>query len=144
VRELLNQIPDTLRRIKPCVLMSPLSVAQYLDPAQPPFDIVSLDEASQIPVCDANGALARGRQTIVAGDPRQLPPTSFFQKVDLDVEDDTDPEADQPGQPLPPDQESILDECLAARIPEQHLDWHYRSRRESLIAFSNQHYYDNR
>lgn len=138
VRGLLASIPHVLPRIKPCVLMSPLSVAQYLDAAHPPFDIVIFDEASQIPVCDAIGALARGVQTVVAGDPRQLPPTSFFQKVDVDEGDEDDPAA------APPDQESILDQCLSAQVPEHHLAWHYRSQRETLIAFSNQNYYENR
>ncbi|MCX6938307.1 MAG: DUF3320 domain-containing protein [Verrucomicrobia bacterium] len=141
VRALLASIPNLLPKLKPCVLMSPLSVAQYLDVAHPPFDVVIFDEASQIPVCDAIGALARCKQTIVAGDPKQLPPTSFFQKVDTG---DYAEEEDETGQPIPRDQESILDECLSAQIPEHHLAWHYRSRREALIAFSNLHYYENR
>lgn len=135
VRRLIEKIPHLLPRLKPCFLMSPLSVAQYLDTSLALFDVVVFDEASQIPVWDAIGALARGRQAVIAGDPKQLPPTSFFSKSD-DPEDLEDAEVE--------DLESILDECLAARLPELKLDWHYRSRHESLIAFSNHHYYDGR
>ena len=80
VRKLFGTIPNLLPRLKPCLLMSPLSVAQYLDPGYPPFDLIVFDEASQIPVWDAVGAMARGTQAVVVGDPKQLPPTSFFQR----------------------------------------------------------------
>jgi len=116
--------------------MSPISVAQYLDPAHPPFDIVVFDEASQIPVWDAVGAIARGRQAVIVGDPKQLPPTNFFQRTD---ESDEAPEED-----TVEDMESILDDCISARVPPLSLNWHYRSRHESLITFSNYHYYGNR
>lgn len=96
-----------------------------------PFDVVLFDEASRIPVWDAVGAIARGRQVIVVGDPQQLPPTSVGERGVDDVEDGTDVA----------DRESILDECLASNIPYRRLDWHYRSRHESLIAFSNHAYY---
>ncbi len=135
VRKLISDVPSILPLLKPCLLMSPLSVAQYLDAGHPPFDLVIFDEASQIPVCDAVGAIARGRQTIIAGDPKQLPPTSFFQKGAVDEE--------QLPEDLVADAESILDECRASKISEHRLRWHYRSRHESLIAFSNHHYYDN-
>lgn len=92
------------------------------------------DEASQIPVWDAIGAIARGRQVIVVGDPKQLPPTAFFDRSSDGYDDATDLE----------DLESILDECLGANIPHKRLAWHYRSRHESLIAFSNQRYYEGR
>lgn len=131
VRELMRQIPDVLVGLKPCLLMSPLSVAQYLD-TQAKFDVVIFDEASQIPVWDAIGALARGKQSIVVGDNKQMPPTSFFGKGDSDEEIDEE---------ITEDLESILDECLAAQLPELALNWHYRSRYESLIQFSNQKYY---
>lgn len=131
VRELMRQIPDVLKGLKPCLLMSPLSVAQYLDTTAT-FDVVIFDEASQIPVWDAIGALARGAQSIVVGDNKQMPPTSFFGKGESDEE--LDLEATE-------DLESILDECLAAQLPELALNWHYRSRYESLIQFSNQKYY---
>ena len=131
VRELMRQIPDVLVGLKPCLLMSPLSVAQYLD-TEAKFDVVIFDEASQIPVWDAIGALARGKQSIVVGDNKQMPPTSFFGKGDSDEEVDEE---------ITEDLESILDECLAAQLPELALNWHYRSRYESLIQFSNQKYY---
>ncbi|MFA6717052.1 MAG: DUF3320 domain-containing protein [Victivallaceae bacterium] len=135
VRLLLEAIPTILPSLKPCLLMSPLSVAQYLPPDQSNFDIVIFDEASQIPVWDAIGAIARGKQLIVVGDPRQLPPTNFFQRQNDDGESEENEIEDL---------ESILDECIASGIDESHLRWHYRSRHESLIAFSNYHYYDNR
>jgi very-short-patch-repair endonuclease len=136
VRKLFQQIPNLLPRLAPCLLMSPLSVAQYLDPSYPRFDLVVFDEASQIPVWDAVGAIARGKQAVVVGDPKQLPPTTFFQRGD-DPDEDTESETVE-------DLESILDECIGARIPWLPLNWHYRSRHESLIAFSNYHYYNNR
>ncbi len=135
IRRLFQQIPNLLPRLKPCLLMSPISVAQYLDPAYPPFDLIVFDEASQMPVWDAVGAIARGTEVIVVGDAMQLPPTSFFARTDDDA--DVDDSTVQ-------DLESILDDCLAAQLPERHLEWHYRSRHESLIAFSNCQYYDNR
>lgn len=138
IRKLFAQIPTTLRRLKPCVLMSPLSVAQYLDASLPGFDVVVFDEASQIPAWDAVGAIARGKQLIVVGDSKQLPPTSFFDRA---ADSDEDAELDDEDVL---DTESILDELVAARVHELLLKWHYRSKHESLIAFSNWHYYENR
>jgi len=135
IRKLLAEIPALAGRLKPCFLMSPMSVATYLDPRAAGFDIVVFDEASQIPTHDAIGVLARGKSAIVVGDSKQLPPTSFFQAGgDDDAPDDNDFV----------ELESILDECVAGGLPERRLDWHYRSRHESLIAFSNFHYYRNR
>ena len=136
VRQLLAEIPNLVADLKPCFLMSPLSVAQYLPADAAPFDLVVFDEASQIPVWDAIGVIARGRQLVVVGDPKQMPPTNFFQKgeSDADVEDEEVVE----------DMESILDECLAAGVHSAYLSWHYRSRHESLIAFSNHYYYEDR
>jgi very-short-patch-repair endonuclease len=135
-RRLIESLPTLLPALKPCFLMSPLSVAQYLDPSLPPFDLVVFDEASQIPVWDAVGAVARGREVVVVGDSMQLPPTAFFSRID---------EEDEPAaEPLEDDMESILKECNAAGIPSMTLRWHYRSRHETLIAFSNRHYYDSR
>ena len=136
VRTLLARIPNLLPRLKPCLLMSPLSVSQYLEAGKQPFDVVIFDEASQIPVWDAVGAIARGKQVIIAGDPKQLPPTNFFMKAQ---EDDDISEEDVKVEDL----ESILDECLGAGLPKMPLNWHYRSRHESLIAFSNFQYYEN-
>lgn len=132
-RRLIESLPTLLPRLKPCFLMSPLSVAQYLDASVPPFDLVVFDEASQIPVWDAVGAIARGTAVVVVGDSKQLPPTAFFDHLD-------DPD-DEPDEQTPMDLESILKECNAAGVPSMRLGWHYRSRHESLIAFSNHHYY---
>lgn len=134
VRQLVQEAPDALTALKPCLMMSPLSVAQYLPADHSPFDVVIFDEASQITVWDAVGALARGKQVIVAGDPKQMPPSNFFARSDDDPDGDVDVEGDL---------ESILDEMLGASIPQRTLNLHYRSRRESLIAFSNSRYYDN-
>lgn len=133
VRVLLERMGPLLPRMKPCLLMSPLSVAQYLD-AGTRFDVVIFDEASQIAVWDAVGVMARGRQVIVVGDPKQLPPTQFFSGQGGGDEGDLLADTE--------DLESILDECLGAGVPALSLRWHYRSRHERLIAFSNQHYYE--
>lgn len=132
IRQLLAEAKGVVARLKPCFLMSPLSVAQYL-PAEASFDLVVFDEASQIPVWDAIGVIARAKQCVVVGDPKQMPPTNFFQKGEAD-------NGEEEGEDL----ESILDECLAAGLHSAYLSWHYRSRHESLIAFSNAHYYDGR
>ena len=134
VRKLLEEAPEVMTSLAPCFMMSPLSVAQYLSPNQALFDVVIFDEASQITVWDAVGSIARGRQVIVTGDPKQMPPTNFFARSDNDPDGDIDAEGDL---------ESILDEMLGAGIPTQTLNLHYRSRKESLIAFSNARYYDN-
>ncbi len=136
VRALIKKIPNLLPHLKPCWLMSPTSVTQYIDASYPPFDLVVFDEASQMPVWDAVGAIARGTSLVVVGDPKQLPPTNFFNRTDSDELTDADED-------LVEDMESILDECIAAQLPEQYLRWHYRSRHESLIAFSNKQYYGN-
>ncbi|MFH0967379.1 MAG: DUF3320 domain-containing protein, partial [Methanobacteriota archaeon] len=132
IRMFLQKIPTVLPKMKPCMLMSPISVAQYLDPSLKQFDLVIFDEASQIPVWDAIGVIARGIQTIIVGDPKQLPPTNGFARVD-DEETETGLV----------ELESVLDDCIAAGVPRLHLTWHYRSRHESLIAFSNYHFYQN-
>lgn len=132
IRRLLDSMPHILPLLKPCLMMSPISVAQYLAAESEPFDLVIFDEASQIPVCDAICALGRARSAVIVGDPKQMPPTGFFNAADSDADD---PERDR---------ESILDECLACNIPEKQITWHYRSKSESLIAFSNQHYYDGK
>ncbi len=132
-KELLKEIPNLFARLAPCVLMSPVTVAQYLQPDPDLFDLVIFDEASQLPTSEAVGALARARSAVIVGDPKQLPPTSFFSSGYVDEENlDTE------------DLESILDDCLALSIPEKHLNWHYRSKHESLIAFSNVMYYGNK
>lgn len=132
VRQLAMEMGDAMAKLAPCMLMSPLSIAQYLPADHALFDLVIFDEASQIAPWDAIGSIARGRQVVVAGDPRQMPPTSFFNRGAVAGDDDTEE-----------DLESILDECLGAGVPSHRLSWHYRSRHESLIAFSNCSYYDN-
>ena len=113
--------------------MSPMSVAQFLDLNQPPFDLVIFDEASQMPTSEAVGAIARGKSLVVVGDPKQMPPTSFFQ---MQQTDESQAEND--------DMESILDDCITLSMASRYLSWHYRSRHESLIAFSNNQYYDGK
>ncbi|MBK9989829.1 MAG: hypothetical protein IPP19_03585 [Verrucomicrobia bacterium] len=136
VRKLLAGIPKLLPRLKPCVLMSPLSVAQYLEASHESFDVVIFDEASQIPVWDAVGAIARGKQLIMVGDPKQLPPTNFFSSAGDEDEDDLTPDANK-------DLESVLDELMSNQVRHKRLQWHYRSRHEGLITFSNRQYYEN-
>ena len=136
LRNLITAMPNALTQLTPCVLMSPLSISQYLPVNQKVFDVVIFDEASQITVWDAIGSIARAKQTIVAGDPKQLPPTSFFGRTDDGLDDDgLDNDVDEG------DLESILDEMLGAGVPRRHLAWHYRSENESLITFSNHKYY---
>jgi len=133
LRALFREIPTLLPRLAPCLLMSPQSVAQYLDPALPKFDVVVFDEASQLPTAEAIGALARGRSAVIVGDSRQLPPTRFFDRA---IASDDEPELVE--------LESVLDDAAAARFPELRLGWHYRSKHEDLIAFANRRYYDER
>lgn len=133
IRELFERIPHILQELCPCMLMSPNSVAQYLAQDNELFDVVIFDEASQLPTCKAIGALARAKAAVIVGDPKQMPPTSFFDGAGPEVEDITIDDLD-----------SILDDALALGIPSQHLQWHYRSTHESLIAFSNNHFYDNK
>jgi hypothetical protein len=138
VRRLFEEIPDLLLQLKPCMLMSPLSVSQFLDPARVKFDLVVFDEASQIRPEDAIGAVMRAKQAVVTGDDKQLPPTSFFQQF-LDIDEDEDENEESPAA-----FESVLDACLGAGLRPHLLRWHYRSRREGLIAYSNREFYDNR
>ncbi len=133
LRSLFAEIPEMLKVCAPCMLMSPFTVSQYLQPVADMFDIVVFDEASQMPTCEAVPSLSRAKCAIVVGDPKQMPPTSFFMSVG---NDDEDPETE--------DLESVLDDCLALGMPEKHLTWHYRSKHESLIAFSNINYYSSK
>ncbi|MBT8461858.1 MAG: DUF2510 domain-containing protein, partial [Gemmatimonadetes bacterium] len=136
LRQLLNAAPDVLSAVRPCWVMSPLVVAQLLPP-EPLFDVVVFDEASQIRPEEAVSSILRGRQTVVAGDPRQLPPSNFFVAGDDDEEDGSEAEDEA----LVSGFESILD-VLGALLREFRLDWHYRSEDERLIAFSNYNIYD--
>lgn len=139
IRRLFHAIPNLLLTLKPCLMMSPLSVSLFLEAETYKFDIVIFDEASQVCTENAIGAISRGKQVVIAGDSKQLPPTNFFQAAisesdfdDFDSEDDFD-DYDA--------YESILDE--ANMLPERTLRWHYRSRHEGLIAFSNTKIYKN-
>ena len=137
IRELTERFTSAIKTVTPCWMMSPLSVSQYLPFDKNCFDVVIFDEASQITTWDAIGTLARGKQIIVSGDPKQMPPSSLFQR-----QYDTEDEGENDEENLD-DLESILDEMEAARIPKQCLNFHYRSKKEDLIAFSNNRYYDN-
>jgi len=133
IRRLFDQIPTLLSRMCPCMLMSPISVAQYIAPDAEKFDLIIFDEASQMPTYEAIGAIARGANIVIVGDPKQMPPTNFFSVNNVD-EENIEME----------DLESILDDCLALSMPSKYLLWHYRSKHESLIAFSNSEYYNNK
>jgi very-short-patch-repair endonuclease len=128
VRQLISEMRDVLFDLTPCLMMSPLSVAQFLPADLRSFDLVVFDEASQITTWDAVGAVARGRNVIIVGDPKQMPPSNHFGRAT----DGSDA-----------DLESILDQALAAALPHLRLTGHYRSRHETLIAFSNAQYYEN-
>lgn len=133
VRDLIGEFGDLITSLTPCVLVSPDSVARFFPADRQDFDLVVFDEASQITVAAAVGAMGRGRSVVVCGDSKQMPPTSFAElSRDDDGEDDL------------VDEESILGECVAAHVPRFWLSWHYRSRVESLIAFSNTAYYQGR
>lgn len=137
VRSLLDRFGPLISELVPCMLMSPESVARFFNAKSNLFDIVVFDEASQIRVADAIGAMGRGRSVVVVGDSKQMPPTSFAEvSVSQDDTDRSDAIAVQ-------DEESILSECVTAQVPSRALTWHYRSQDESLISFSNEHYYGN-
>ena len=141
IRQLLERAGPVIQQIKPIILMSPLSVAQFLKPGSISFDLLVVDEASQIEPVDALGAVARCRQMVVVGDERQLPPTRFFAKL-TGNDDDRDEDDEITFQAK--DAESILDLCLAKGLPHRMLNWHYRSKHQSLIAVSNKQFYDNK
>jgi len=133
VRKMLSRAGGAIQALKPCFMMGPQAVAQYLTPGKMGFDLVIMDEASQLKPEEAIGAIARGGQLVVVGDPKQLPPTSFFYRMSQPGEDDE--------QYTMTDAESILDVCSAHFRPPRALRWHYRSQHHSLIAFSNLHFY---
>lgn len=139
IRQLLKRAGKSLQELKPCFMMGPLSVAQYLEQGHLKFDLVVMDEASQLRPEDALGAIARGKQLVVVGDPKQLPPTNFFGQL---MEDDSEDPDDVPA--VVDGVESILGICEHLYRPVRTLRWHYRSRHESLIAFSNSQFYDGR
>ncbi len=132
IRQLLSELEDLAQTLKPCFLMSPLSVSTFLN-SEIKFDVIIFDEASQIFPQDAIGAIYRGKQLIVVGDSKQMPPSNFF-NVAPDSDDDENEDIT--------DFESILDLCSTS-FPQKRLKWHYRSRYEQLISFSNKNFYDN-
>ena len=131
IRKVMSICADLILKLTPCVMVSPMTAPLYLDPDKIHFEHLILDEASQIPTCKAIGLIARCDHAVIGGDPNQMPPTSFFEND----------RSDESVSVLDDDQESILKECIALGLPEYHLKWHYRSRHESLISFSNQRYY---
>ncbi|GAB4005060.1 DUF4011 domain-containing protein [Nocardioides ultimimeridianus] len=140
LRFLLEHYHETLSAIMPCFLMSPESVAQFLRPGLFTFDLVVIDEASQVRVAEAVGALGRAKSAVIVGDSKQMPPTGFGGSRFAEQEWDPYAEVSE----IPADQESILTECIQSRIPRRWLSWHYRSQSEGLIAFSNANYYEGR
>ncbi|OBG23495.1 DNA helicase [Mycolicibacterium celeriflavum] len=138
VRALMENYGELITQILPCTLMSPESVARFFPAKSDIFDIVVFDEASQIRVADAVGAMGRAKSVVVVGDSKQMPPTSFAEaSATIDEDEDYNPDTVL-------DEESILTECVQAQVPRQWLSWHYRSQDEALIAFSNYHYYEGR
>ena len=131
-RQLMRRAGKALRDMKPCYMLSPISLSQIVDAQPEIFDVLIIDEASQMKIEDSIGAILRSKQTIIVGDPQQLPPTNFFNAT---TEFDGDGIVD--------DDESILDLALSKYHPARMLKWHYRSKHESLINFSNYHFYDN-
>ena len=142
IRKLFHEAGHAVQAIKPVFMMSPNSVAQFLEPGYLSFDLVVIDEASQVKPVDAFGAIARAKQVVVVGDDKQLPPTNFFEKV-IAADDDADEDEDF----STADVESILGLCTAQGLsprPQHMLRWHYRSRHHSLIAVSNREFYENK
>jgi len=137
IRQLMRRAGRALQALKPCFMMGPLSVAQYLVPGELAFDLIVMDEASQLKPEDAVGALARGGQMVIVGDPKQLPPTTFFQRAAIDTETEDDDQT----RTVAEEGESILDVASTLYQPVRRLRWHYRSRHHSLIAFSNKEFY---
>lgn len=134
IRQLIDQAGRAIQCIKPVFMMSPMSIANFLPPGKLEFDVVIFDEASQVKAVDAFGAVLRGRQVIVVGDTRQMPPSDFFSReIDIDEEEN-----------VTSDIESVLSMFRARGAQERYLSWHYRSRHESLIAVSNVEFYDRK
>jgi very-short-patch-repair endonuclease len=148
IRVMMKDAGREVLRIKPVLLMSPISVAQYLPPGSLEFDLLVVDEASQVRPEDAIGAIARARQIAIVGDRKQLPPTSFFDRIVADEDDEDEGEdVEAPAAPkvtAATELESILTLCEARGLSTRMLEWHYRSRHPSLIEVSNEHFYDGR
>ncbi len=136
IRKLVEVAGNAIQAVKPVWMMSPMSIANFLPPGTIEFDLVIFDEASQVRPVDAIGAITRGKQLVVVGDTRQLPPTSFFDRLNTDVEDEDDN--------VTADLQSILGMCDGQGAPNRMLRWHYRSRHESLITLSNHEFYEDK
>lgn len=135
IRTLFSKYGQQILNATPCVMASPASLATHIEPGALMFDLVVFDEASQVTVPQAMGAIGRAKAAVIVGDNKQMPPTNFFAaNQDDDMAEDSETINDL---------ESILDEAMEVRLPSLMLTWHYRSQTESLIAFSNQHYYSN-
>src|SRR4029079_10582970 len=144
VRKLLKDAGSVVQAIKPVFMMSPLSVAQFLAPGAVEFDLLVIDEASQVLPVDALGAIARCKQIVVVGDDKQLPPTRFFNRLTSNIDESEENEdGDEPQAAQAQDIESILGLCSARGLSSSMLRWHYRSRHHSLIAVSNYQFYQN-
>lgn len=141
IRRIMERAGAAVSQIKPVFLMTPMSVAQFLPPGKIEFDLLVIDEASQVPPVDALGAVARCKQIVVVGDQKQLPPTSFFDKI---TRDDEDEENEYDDVASAGEMESILTLCEARGLNSRMLKWHYRSRDPSLITVSNAEFYGNR
>jgi hypothetical protein len=142
IRWVMKNAGSMVQRIKPVMLMSPISVAQFIPPGAVNFDLLVIDEASQIRPEDALGVIARAKQIVVVGDQKQLPPTSFFDRLVDDAEEDDEENGGMIGANAA-DMESILSLCDARGLRSRMLEWHYRSRDPSLIQVSNAEFYDD-
>lgn len=143
IRKLILSAGSMLQRIKPVFLMSPISIAQFLPPESVSFDLLVIDEASQVRPEDALGAAARARQIVVVGDNKQLPPTSFFDRLTSNAVDVEEEESTIYSGARATEMESVLSLCEARGMPVRMLEWHYRSRDPSLIHVSNREFYKN-
>ena len=137
IRQLLKEAGTVILSIKPVFMMSPISVAQYLEPGSLTFDLMIIDEASQVSPVDALGAMARANQVVVVGDDKQLPTSRLFSKMLAEDELSDDPDDELKAG----DVESVLGLCVAQGMSQRMLRWHYRSRHQSLIAVSNREFY---
>lgn len=141
IRQLVEEFGELILSITPCVLVSPASLARFFPPGSVTFDMVVFDEASQVRVADAIGAMGRARSVVVVGDSKQMPPSTIMETSVIADEEDSLPDGVER---VTEDEESILSECVSARVLRRWLTWHYRSEDESLIAFSNASFYESK
>ena len=141
IRQIMEAAGQVVQRIKPVLLMSPISIAQYLPPGEVSFDLLVIDEASQVRPAEALGAIARCRQIVVVGDQKQLPPTSFFDRI-VGPEGADEEDEEEARTAIATEMESVLTLCEARGLNPAMLEWHYRSRDPSLIMVNNAEFYD--